>query len=64
MLPKIDTPIKLERIACGWAAHGEGWAIHAETREKAILDYQERVKFYKELEKRPISQKSESGGNV
>jgi len=46
-------PKRISKIAGGWAAFGDGWAVHARTKEQVLKDYEERVKFYNELMKRP-----------
>jgi hypothetical protein len=43
-----DLP-KLEKIASGWAAYGNGWAVHAPTKQKALAKYQERKAFHDKL---------------
>jgi hypothetical protein len=53
MLPLSVNPKRVEKIVDGWAAFGEGWAVHAPTKELALKEYEARVKFYKELSKRP-----------
>ena len=44
---------KIDKVKAGWAALGEGWAVHAPTREAAIEKYKERERFYRELIARP-----------
>ena len=46
--------IKLNRVKGGWAAHGEGWAVHAPTQEEARAKHKERVAFYRELATKPF----------
>lgn len=43
------TPIKN-----GWAAHGDGWAIHASTREEAIQKFREAEHRHQEIDKLPF----------
>lgn len=43
----------LIRIKNGWAARGEGWAVHAPTREEAIRKYEEAERRHKEIDARP-----------
>ena len=45
---------KLVKIKSGWAAHGNGWAVHAPTKDEVIKKYHERKKFYIELLKLPL----------
>lgn len=64
MLPISTRPKKVEKIANGWAVFGDGWAVHAPTKESALQAYEDRVKFYRELAKRPDvmrSQRQEDG---
>ena len=53
MLPLSEHPKKIGKIAGGWAAFGDGWAVHAPTKELVLKEYEKRIKFYKELSKRP-----------
>lgn len=48
-----DKPRKVSKIATGWAAYGDGWAVHAPTRKAVLLKYKESVEFYLKLLKRP-----------
>lgn len=52
MLSLSIHPKKVEKIAGGWAAFGDGWAVHATTKELVIKEYEKRVEFYKKLLKR------------
>ena len=58
MLNNQFQPLKVSKIASGWAAYGDGWAVHAATKELALKEYEERVKFYRELSKRQTQEKS------
>lgn len=53
MLALSVHPKRVEKIVDGWAAFGDGWAVHAPTKESVLKEYEQRVKFYKELSKRP-----------
>jgi hypothetical protein len=53
MLPLSANPKRVKKIVDGWAAFGDGWAVHAPTKELVLKEYEARVKFYKELAKRP-----------
>ncbi len=44
---------RLKRIITGWAAHADGWTIHAPTKDDALKQYEERAKFYTKLLLRP-----------
>lgn len=43
------TPIKN-----GWAAHGDGWAVHAPTPEEAIQKFLEAEQRHKEIDELPF----------
>ncbi len=43
----------VEKIVAGWAAKGDGWAVHAPTKEEAIEKYKERKKYYEWLASQP-----------
>ena len=43
------TPIKN-----GWAAHGDGWAVHAPTPEEAIQKFLEAEERHREIDKLPF----------
>lgn len=44
----------IRKIKGGWAAHGNGWAVHAPTKEEAVAKYNERIGFYEDLKNRPF----------
>lgn len=44
----------IEEIKSGWAAKGDGWAVHAPTKEDAIKKYKEREKYYDWLATQPL----------
>ncbi len=64
MLPLSENPKKIEKIVGGWAAFGNGWAVHAPTKESVLKEYEERVKFYIELSKRPTVFRSQDKTDV
>ncbi len=47
-MESVENP-PLTPVKRGWAAHGNGWAVHASTREEAIERYRQRFFFYLEL---------------
>ncbi len=49
----IQNKPKLVKIVDGWAAHGQGWAVHAKTKEEAIKKYHEWRVFWSNLSKGP-----------
>jgi len=56
-----DYPI-LEEIKTGWAAKGDGWTVHAPTREAVLQLYSERAKYYEWLDQQ-IREKASNGNN-
>lgn len=44
----------LKPIKNGWAAHGDGWAVHGHTREEAIEKFREAERLHKEIDSRPL----------
>lgn len=38
--------IVVEQIKAGWAAIGNGWAVHADTLEHVLEKYREREEYY------------------
>ena len=43
---------QLTKIKAGWAASGDGWAVHAPTREEALRAYEEAKKRHAEIMRR------------
>lgn len=43
----------------GWAALGNGWAVHGKTEEEAIRLYHEAIERHKEIEARPLQLREE-----
>lgn len=43
------TPIKN-----GWAAHGDGWAVHASTAEEAVQKFLEAEQRHREIDDLPF----------
>ncbi len=44
----------LAPIKNGWAAHGDGWAVHAPTPEEAIQKFLEAEQRHREIDKLPF----------
>ncbi len=44
----------LSPIKNGWAARGDGWAVHAPTREEAVERFQKAEERHREIDSRPI----------
>jgi hypothetical protein len=51
-IPVAD-PI-LTEIKNGWAALGDGWAVHGRTKEEAIQKYYEAEARHREIDQRPF----------
>lgn len=41
---------RVRQIVSGWAAFGDGWAVHARTRDGVIALYWARKRFYDDLD--------------
>jgi hypothetical protein len=41
---------RVRQIRAGWAAFGDGWAVHARTRDEVIAVYWARKQFYDALD--------------
>lgn len=48
----MDRPT-LQEIKVGWAAIGDGWAVHARTQEEALRLYAEAEEKHRHLERQP-----------
>ena len=48
----MDEPVVYE-IKGGWAAAGQGWAVHAETREEALRKFAEAKRQHDEIRNKP-----------
>lgn len=46
----------LERIKGGWAARGDGWAVHARSKDDALERFWEAVAKHKEIDRRPLKE--------
>lgn len=44
---------RLEKIKVGWAARGDGWAVHAATEEEAVRLFRDAERRHKEILARP-----------
>ena len=45
---------RLTEIKGGWAAYGDGWAVHAPTREEAIKQFREAELRHERIAKQPM----------
>ena len=52
--PHVNGTPKLEPIKNGWAARGDGWAVHAPTQEEAITRFREAEQRHREIDARPF----------
>lgn len=56
----MSDPI-LKPVFNGWTASGQGWAVHAPTREEAIEKFRQAEKQHQEvLARRPIYERREA----
>jgi hypothetical protein len=46
-------------IKGGWAALGDGWAVHGKTKEEAVRLYHEAIERHKEIDARPVEMATE-----
>jgi hypothetical protein len=44
----------LAPIKNGWAALGDGWAVHGHTREEALENYRRAEERHREIDARPF----------
>jgi hypothetical protein len=54
MLERTEEQLYPKPIKGGWAVLGDGWAVHGETKEKAVRLYHEAIERHKEIDARPI----------
>lgn len=54
MLKESMEPLDLSPIKGGWAAYGQGWAVHGYTKEEAVRLYQEAVERHREIDARVV----------
>lgn len=47
-------PLALTKIKNGWAAHGDGWAVHAPSKEEAIQKFRVAEIRHQEIDKLPF----------
>ena len=45
---------RLERIQGGWAARGDGWAVHGKTKQEALTRFREAELRHAEIDRRPL----------
>ena len=50
---KVMAEPNLVKIKVGWAAKGDGWAVHAATREEAIQRFHEAERLHEQIRKQP-----------
>lgn len=50
---RVTEPI-LSEIKNGWAAFGDGWAVHGHTKEDALQKYYEAEAKHREIAQRPL----------
>lgn len=52
MLENKMEPLDVSPIKGGWAAYGDGWAVHGRTEEEAVRLYHEAVERHREMDAR------------
>jgi len=50
---------RLTPIKAGWAARGNGWAVHGKTREEALRLFQEAENHHQIIMSRPDNERDE-----
>ncbi len=50
----IEEHPRLTEIKGGWAAHGDGWAVHGATKDEAQRLFTEAQKRHQEIAKQPL----------
>ena len=50
----MESP-RVEPIKNGWAARGEGWAVHAPTRQEALERFRVAKERHEVIEKRSVA---------
>ena len=51
---KMQAEPVVASIKGGWVAHGDGWAVHAPTREEAVAKFHETQRRNQEIDARPF----------
>ena len=51
-MPEKETPRRVQ-IKGGWAAHGDGWAVHGKTKEAALQRFGEALVRHMKIAKQP-----------
>lgn len=50
----------LTQIKNGWAAIGDGWAVHAPTKDEALRKYESAERRHEEIERQPYAYERKS----
>ncbi len=58
-MEKVEEYLDLRPIKGGWAALGEGWAVHGKTKEEAVSLYHEAIERHKEIDARSVESEEE-----
>ena len=48
---------RLEQIKNGWAALGEGWAVHGSTQEEALELFRQAQRWHTDIEQRMLPER-------
>lgn len=54
MLKESTGPLDMSPVKGGWAAYGDGWAVHGESKEEALRLYHEAVERHREMDARAV----------
>lgn len=59
MMESERQPLDLKPVRGGWAAFGNGWAVHGKSEEEALHLYHEAVKRHREMDARTVETSEE-----
>ncbi len=51
---------RLERIKGGWAARGNGWAVHGKSKNDALKRFWKAVKRHEEIARRTLPEHAQA----
>ena len=57
-----ETP-RIEPIKDGWAALGNGWAVHGRTQEEALERFEQAQKRHEEIDRRALLENQATAKN-
>lgn len=59
MMENKRQPLDLKPVKGGWAAFGDGWAVHGKSKEEAVRLYHEAVERHREMNARAMETSEE-----